>query len=128
MAGTLKQHNRKRKLTMQERKAIEGWGRLGKAHHSRAQETRSNRIGPMLAILEDAADWADIKSVDYSIFRDGGDWTMVLRFSDALGEYREYVSLYPYMKNPRGVLDAACVRARKERKKAVVSGKVKLAA
>jgi len=79
----------------------------------------------MFSILEDAADWADLRYVDYCFVRDGAQWEMKLRFSDALGEYSWFVPLYEGMKNLRGVLDRACIDARKHRKNRVVSGKVR---
>lgn len=69
------------------------------------------------ALLEEAADWADRRGVDYSIFRDGGDWTMQIRLSDTNGPFLEFYTL----PDPGKVvslsrrLDELCAEARKKR-------------
>jgi len=68
-------------------------------------------------LLEEAADWADRRGVDYSIFRDGGDWTIQIRLSDTNGTFLEFFTL----PEPGKVgslsrrLDMLCAAARKKR-------------
>jgi len=71
----------------------------------------------MSRVFEVVADWADRRGVDYSIYRDGGEWTMQIRLSDALGPFLEFFPLNPESKASQidKALDSLCHAARKKR-------------
>jgi len=75
-------------------------------------------------VIEDVANWADQKNVDYAIFRDCHEWTVQLRFSDARGPFSAFLSL-PDTNTGRleKQLDALCVKARKGRMQSTVYGR-----
>lgn len=75
-------------------------------------------------VIEDVANWADQKNVDYAIFRDEWEWTVQLKFSDARGPFSSFLSL-PDTNTGRleKQLDALCVKARRDRMKQVAYGK-----
>ncbi|WP_173931375.1 hypothetical protein [Chelativorans sp. Marseille-P2723] len=81
-------------------------------------------MGQLTQIINDVADWADERHVDYAIFRDGGDWTLQLNFSDAKGKFIQFFPL-PDRESGRlhKQLDNLCIEARKRRMQRVAYGK-----
>ena len=69
----------------------------------------------MFDLMEEAATWADLKGVDYSFFRDGGEWTMQMRFSDANGPYVAFFQMPETSKDIGKKLNKCCVDAHKAR-------------
>lgn len=70
-----------------------------------------------MELLERAANWCDLKGVDYSIVRDG-TWSVFMHLSDKDGTFSAYYDI-PITKSAEGAmeraLDRACLDARKSR-------------
>jgi hypothetical protein len=72
-------------------------------------------------VLERAADWCDLRSVDYSIVRDGDHWLIMMHLSDGNGKFSAYLDL-PVESIPGSLekkLEASCFNARRARMKII---------
>lgn len=75
----------------------------------------------VLSLIDRVADWAELMSVDYGIYRDGCQWVVQMKFSDSNGPFSAYFEL-PVKSvdgSLEGKLDRACIEARKQRLKVV---------